>query len=457
MKQLEVQQAHLNSMYEFTTSLGSDLSSANAMAFNKRYSAITLNRSLLSSTYMEDGIVQVLIDQPVDDAFRGGIKPITDELSPDELQELQSAIEEMDILDTYKQGLKWARLFGGSGIIINAGQDMRQEFNIEAIKADTPLAFYAADRWELSYAPYGMNALDQLEMNNPTLTSEHPYNYYGHVLHRTNVIKLMGKTAPSLLRGQYGGWGMSEMEKLVRSYNQYLKHQNVTYELLDEAKLDIYKISGFNSAIATSRGAQQTAQRIQYASQIKNYQNALTMDKEDDYEQKQINFAGLSDILTQIRIGLACDLRMPMTKLFGISPSGLNASGEEEIENYNSMIETEIRSKVKQGLVLILKILCKKLFDYVPEKMSFEWHPLREQSAAEQSAVKTETLNRVISAYSNGLISSDAAIQQLNAAKVFDLDLKEGEALSLEEMSEISAGQLGKEVQKVKADSGSGK
>lgn len=141
MKQLEVQQAHLNSMYEFTTSLGSDLSSANAMAFNKRYSAITLNRSLLSSTYMEDGIVQVLIDQPVDDAFRGGIKPITDELSPDELQELQSAIEEMDILDTYKQGLKWARLFGGSGIIINAGQDMRQEFNIEAIKADTPLAF----------------------------------------------------------------------------------------------------------------------------------------------------------------------------------------------------------------------------------------------------------------------------------------------------------------------------
>lgn len=435
---------HTNSMFEFSQSIGSDLSSANAMAFNKRYAAITLNRSLLSSTYMEEGIVQVLIDQPVDDAFRGGIKVLTEELSADELAELQNALEEDDILATYGQGLKWARLFGGAGIIINCGQDMRQELNIESVKQDTPLKFYAADRWELSYAPYGMNALDQLGQDTAEVgTSEHPYNYYGHAIHKSNVIKLNGKLPPSLLRGQFGGWGMSEMEKLVRSYNQYLKHQNVTYELLDEAKVDVMKIAGFNSAIATSMGAQQTAQRVGYAAQIKNYQNALVIDKEDDYEQKTMNFAGLSEVLNQIRIGLACDLRMPMTKLFGISPGGLNASGEEEIENYNSMIETEIRSKVKAGMILILKIMCKKLFDYIPEKISFEWKPLREESSIEVSARKTDTLNRVITAFGNGLMTSEKAVQELNAAKVFDLDLKEGEALSLEDASALSASKVG--------------
>jgi phage-related protein (TIGR01555 family) len=431
---------HTNSMLEFSQSLGSDLSSSNTMAFNSRYAAITLNRSLLSSKYMEEGIVQVLIDQPVDDAFRGGIKINSEELSPDELKELQNAIEEEDVLSTYAQGLKWARLFGGAGIIINAGQDMRQEFNIDAIKADTPLKFYAADRWELSFAPYGMNALDQIAQDKADIgTAEHPYNYYGHVIHKTNLIKINGKLPPSLLRGQFGGWGMSELEKIVRSFNQYLKHQNVTFELLDEAKVDVMKITGFNTAISTSKGAQQTAQRVGYAAQIKNYQNALVIDKEDDYEQKQINFAGLSEVLTQIRIGLACDLRMPMTKLFGISPSGLNASGEEEIENYNSMIETEIRSKVKANMVYILKIMCKKLFDYVPEKISFDWQPLREQSAQEQSVIKTENLNRVITAYTNGLVTGEKAIQELNSSKVFNLDLDENEALSLDEITKTDS------------------
>jgi phage-related protein (TIGR01555 family) len=402
------------------------------MAFNKRYGAVTLNRSLLSSTYMEEGIIQVLIDQPVDDAFRGGIKIHSDEIDAEDIKRLQQTIDEQDILNTYGQALKWARLFGGAGVIINAGQDMRQPLNLERIKETTPLAFYAADRWELSYTPEGMNQLDQFKEE----TSEHPYNYYGHVMHKSNVIKLNGKLPPSLLRGQFGGWGMSEIEKIVRSYNQYLKHQNVTFECLDESKVDVFSINGFNAAIATSNGAQKTAQRIGMAAQLKNFQNALVIDKEDSYEQKTMNFGGLAEILNQIRIGLACDLRMPMTKLFGISPSGLNASGEEEIENYNSMIETEIRSKVKGGLILMLKILCKKLFNYIPDNLSIEWAPLREQDAQEQSLIKTDNLNRVISAYTNGLMSGEKAVETINTAKVFDVEIEENEIV---ELSEIAA------------------
>jgi phage-related protein (TIGR01555 family) len=425
---------HNNSLLDFTQSLGAESSAANTMAFNKRYGAITLNRALLSSTYMEEGIVQVLIDQPVDDAFRGGIKIKCDEMSGDEIKELEQAIDQEQILDTYAQGLKWMRLFGGAGIIINIGQDMRQPLNIESIKDNTPLKFYAVDRWELSYTPYGMNALDQMG----DMTAEHPYNYYGHVMHHSNVIKLNGKLPPSILRGQFSGWGMSELEKIVRSFNQYLKHQNVTFELLDEAKIDVMKIAGFNIAIASTKGAQKTAERIGLAAQVKNFQNALVIDKEDEYEQKSMNFSGLSEILNQIRIGLACDLRMPMTKLFGISPSGLNASGEEEIENYNSMVETDIRSKVKSGLITMIKILCKKKFDYIPENINFEWKPLREQSSQEVSVLKNEVINRVTNCFLNGLITNKKAIEIINNEKVFSIELDSSESLSLEDRVNIT-------------------
>lgn len=414
---------------------GAELSKADTMAWNNRWSSVTLNRSLISEMYQEHGYIQVIVDQPVDDAFRGGIDILCEEFDEVDLKKLTSYIDEHNILITYGKGLKWNRLFGGAGIIINAGQEMDKPFNIEAINENTPLEFYACDRWELSYAPSGM-FLDQFSKDK----YETPFNYYGHVLHASNVIKLMGKEAPSLIRGQFGGWGVSEIERLVRPYNQFLKHQDVVFELLDEAKVDVFKIQGFNSALTTRNGAQITAKRISAAAKIKNYQNALVVDKEDDYEQKQMQYGGLSDVLQQIRIDLACEARMPMTKLFGISAAGFS-SGEDDIENYNAMIETEIRSKVKAGLLLMIKICCKKLFGFVPDSIDFAFKPLRIMSARDESQLKTETLARIMEAQRGGLMSNVAAVDQINAAKIFAMNVSPEESVSLDELSDMKADQ----------------
>lgn len=410
---------------------GAELSKANTLAWNNRYSALTLNRSLISTLYQEHGIVQVLVDQPVDDAFRGGITIVSEELDETDLKALYKYIDENSILLTYAQALKWARLYGGGGVIINSGQPTDKPLNIDAINEKSLLEFYAADRWELSYMPAGLG-LDQFA----TEERDTPFNYYGHSLNKTHVIKLNGKIAPSLIRGQFGGWGVSELERLVRPYNQFLKHQDVVFELLDESKVDVFKIQGFNSSIASRDGAMLTSRRINVASKIKNYQNALVVDKEDDYEQKTLSFGGLSEILTQIRIDLASECRMPMTKLFGLSASGFN-SGEDDIENYNAMIESEIRSKIRQGLHLMLKLCCQKLFGFVPEHLDFNFKPLRIMSEKDESQIKNEILTRVLEGYRTGIMSVDAAIAQLNTAKVYPVDLKETEALDLEEVADM--------------------
>lgn len=428
----------INSMMDFTQSLGANVSQTDALSFNNRFHSITLNRALLSQTYLEHGIIQVVIDQPIDDAFRGGIIIKCPELSADDIKELDSYLSNEQILETYSQALKWARLYGGSGILINAGQDLTKPLNINSIKETTPVEFYAADRWELSYSPSGMSLLDQLKSED---TLDCPYNYYGHTIHKDNVIKLKNKDAPSLIRGQFGGWGVSELEKMIRSYNQYLKHQNITYECLDEAKLDVFRISGFNSAIATRDGAQKTATRVSLAAKIKNYQNALVMDIEDEYEQKTLAFAGLAEILTQIRIGLACDLRMPMAKLFGLSAAGFS-SGEDDIENYNAMVESDIRSKCKSGLIKILNIACQKVLGHIPENITFDFKPLRIMTNQQESMVKTDALNRITTAVNSGLCTSEKAVELINTEKIFAIDLEESEAISLEDLKAMGIDQM---------------
>jgi len=50
------------------------------LAESSSYTPLTLNRILLSYSFMSIGLIQTVIKQPVEDAFRGGIEIISDEL-----------------------------------------------------------------------------------------------------------------------------------------------------------------------------------------------------------------------------------------------------------------------------------------------------------------------------------------------------------------------------------------
>lgn len=392
-----------------------------------RYYLVSNNRILLSHAYAEIGIVQTLIDQPVEDAYRNQIIIKSEQLDEKDIKELNSYLERENVLNTLIQARKWARLFGGGGIIVNCGQKADEELNINAINEKTPLEFYDADLWELN------DSTTNFQSQMVKSTNDIPYNYYGVRLHKSRVFRVMGKKAPALVRPKLRGWGMSEVERLVRSINQYLKNQDLIFELLDEAKIDVFKISNYNSSLATREGTEIIARRVQAANTIKNYENALTMDVEDDYQQKQLTFAGLADILNEIRKGIAADLRMPMTKLFGISSSGFNA-GDDDIENYNAMVESEIRSKDKYIIIDILQICCKKLFGFIPDDLQIEFEPLRILTHEQVETVKNHKQNRLINLYDRGLITPEECISGHNSENLTDsLTIDENKLVEQEE------------------------
>ena len=378
---------------------------------NTRWNLISNYRSVLSEAYAEYGIVQTLVEQPVSDAFSRGFDIDTEELSVDQKKELQTYLERYQIIQTIQKAIGWSRLFGGGGVIVVTDQKPDTPLDISKINKDTPLSFVDADMWELYK--------DTTNIWNPTIDTndERKFSYYGINLHRSRVFPIMGKEAPSFIRPRLRGWGMSELERVVRSINSYLKNQDLIFELLDEAKIDVYQLNGFNRAMLTPQGSRGAEERVRISNTLKSYLNALVLDVTDKYEQKQLSFNGLSDILNQIRQGVAADLKMPMTKLFGVSAAGFN-SGEDDIENYNAMIESEIRSKVKYIVVQVLEICCQKLFGFVPKNLNITFKSLRILSAEQEENMKNSQFNRLIQAYANGLLSAGDAMVGCNSANL---------------------------------------
>lgn len=412
--------------YGLGTTFGStQVSQVQTLFKNNRWYLVSNIRQVLSELYVEHGIVQTLVDLPVDDAFRGGIEVICDELSQEDIEELNYRLERDGILESFSQAKKWTRLFGGGALLIINNDDPKTPFDVHNVKQGDNIVFKPVDMWELYY---GVTNVDNLQ--DPGEIDKHPdyYNYYGKQVHHSRVLRMNGKEAPSLIRPKLRGWGVSIIEPVVRSYNQYLKSVNLSFEVLDEFKVDIYGIEGFNTALMSPNGSDKVTKRVQMANMLKNYQNALVMDNKDKFESKQISFTGMAEIMREIRMQIAADLRMPLTKLFGMSAAGFN-SGEDDIENYNAMIETEIRSKSRKDLLKVIEICCAMWFGYVPENLKIDFEPLRVLSAEQEENIKGAKLQRIVTCMQAGVITPIEAKQAINKEMLLPVSIEENDEL----------------------------
>jgi phage-related protein (TIGR01555 family) len=400
------------------------ISNVNTLERNLRYYMVSNFRQMLSQAYVEIGLVQGICDIPVDDGLRGGVELKSKQLDEEQIAELALSLDRDDDLTTVGQAAKWNRLFGGAGILILTDQDPEEPFNLNEVGPDDRLDFRAVDMWELFWDKQNTEGYD------PAIQSQdfEFYSYYGEKIHKSRVMRLKGMTAPSFVRPRLRGWGFSVVEILVRSINQYLKATDLGFEVLDEFKLDVYKIKNLTNTLMSPIGSQKVRERMQIANYLKNYQNALIMDSEDDFDHKQLSFAGLAEAMSGIRQQVASDMRMPMLKLFGMPASGMNASDEESLEVYNSMVESQVRNKLKYDILRVCEIKCQKLFGFVPDDLSLTFKPLRVLSAVDEENVKTQKFQRLLQAKQAGELTTEEFRDACNKGGLMDVMLDTSDA-----------------------------
>lgn len=377
------------------------LSQVDTLFKNNRWYLISNMRQPLSEIFCEHGLIFTICTVPVDDAFRGGVNIKTAQLSTEQVVELEAEMDRNDDLGRMAQANVWNRLYGGAGVIVLTDQDPETPLNWKAINKDTPLEFKDCDMWELFWDLQNVEGFDAGIANIPEFEF---YSYYGIKIHKSRVMRLKGIAAPSFIRPRLRGWGLSVLEMLIRSVNQYLKSTDLVFEVLDEFKIDVFKIDGLSNTLLSKDGSRKVRNRIQDTNLQKNYQHAITMDSKDDYIQKELSFTGIAETQAGIRMQIASDMRMPLTKLFGTSAQGFS-SGEDDIENYNAMIESSIREKAKYYIVQMIQIRCQKMFGFVPTDLSIEFQSLRILSAEQQETVKTQQFTRLMQALTIGAIS----------------------------------------------------
>lgn len=363
------------------------LTSGGVIAYNITPMYFTYDWMLLTNAYKSIGFIQTAINQIIDDAFRNdGLIINTKTLDTNELEQLKQALEDNGDIEAIKDAIRWGQLYGGGTVMAVTDQDPTLPLDKKQLKGKR-LKFLASDRWHCTTSGVNINVAKQFTYT----TSPAEDGTTIMTFDASRVGLFTGLKCPDHIRLIMQGWGLSIFEAIISPLTQYLKSMAVALELLDEAKIDVIKILDLASTLMTPDGEDIIRRRLALVTENKNYKSSIAMDAQDDYQQKQISFSGLPEMIEKIQYLICSALKRPYSKVFGKGSSGFS-SGEDDLENYNTIVDSEIRTPATALIKWVVDLRCCQLFGRELPDFRPDWKPLRTMSEKDEADIKSKKL-----------------------------------------------------------------
>lgn len=230
-------------------------------------------------------------------------------------------------------------------------------------------------------------------------------------IHPSRLVILQGAEKPDLELGIGDGWGDSVLLAISKAIKDADASAANIASLVFEAKVDVIKIPNFMSSLADPEYEQKVLQRLTLAAMAKGVNGALLLDAEEEYEQKQAQFGGLVDLLMgfmQLTSG-ASDI--PMTRLLGQSPGGLNASGESDLRNYYDRISSNQELVLQPSLQILDECLIRSALGNRPAEVFYNWRSLWQTTDTERATIGKTTADTIKTIADTRLIPESVLVQ----------------------------------------------
>lgn len=385
------------------------------------YSLQRLSRDFnqLNALYRESWIIRRIIDVIPSDMLKNWIT-ITSGIDPDVEKKLSISLRRTQLIDKLKRGMQWGRLYGGAlGVMLvkHQGYNLSQPLRLDWIMPGDFAGLLIFDRWN------GVNPSSELieDISDPDYgfpkyyTVTDPAGGGSVKIHHSRVIRFTGNTLPFWEEIAEMQWGASVVESI---FDELRKRDNVSWniaQLTFMANIRVLKMQDLGQLLAATDSESQAEllRTLEAQNMLLNNMGMQVMDAADGLETHQYTFGGLADCYQQFIMDISGAAEIPVTKLFGRSPSGLNATGESDLQNYYDMIAEKQEAVLRPILNKVLPPFIISTIGSLPEDFDFDFDPVAEPSDKERADLAKCGTDNVVAAYNAGLISQRTALQEL--------------------------------------------
>ena len=377
---------------------------------------MTDNYALLNSLYRDNWVVQNVVGIIPDDMTKKWFA-LAGAVGPEHLKELDRVQRVTALRERVNEGLRWGRLYGGAaGLIMIRGQEgmLGQPLELESIYPGTFQGLYILDRWQ-GVVP-GMELV--FEGGEPVPAYYSITDARGNTVakvHHSRLVRFTGRDLPFLERVAELYWGESEVEAL---YNDVVKHDNVAANmaaLTFRANVDTMEVQNLDQLFSVTSGEQQRRfwNVMQAQSVMKSNFGMQLVNRGDQIKNTQYTFTGLQEVYDSMCLDLSGASRIPVTKLFGRSPAGMNATGESDLRNYYDYVDTLREAKLRPILEKLLPVLAMSAWGAVPDGLDITFPPLWTPTAAEVAEIALKKAQAIRDTFQAGLFRADTAQREL--------------------------------------------
>lgn len=380
---------------------------------------MTQNYQLLTSLYRDNWIVQNIVATIPDDMIRKWYD-VNTAAAPDYIDELRKLETRTQLRKRLLTGMYWGRLYGGAvGVILIKGHDdLGQPLDVGTILPGSFLGLTILDRWTGVY-PESALVSDPADPDFGlpeyyTIRDDENGNLAVRV-HHSRVVRFIGRELPWLEQVTEVYWGESELEAI---YSEIVRRDNVAANIASltfRANVDYMEMEGLDMLLGVGNTEMQRRFWNTLAAQsvIQSNFGTRIMNKGDQVHNTQYTFTGLPEVYDRVMMDVAGAARTPVTKLFGRSPAGLNATGEADMQNYYDYIDGLRETQLRPIIERLLPVMAMSAWGMIPDDLQIDFSPMSTPNAVETADIADRKTGAVLAAYQADLIDKETALQEL--------------------------------------------
>lgn len=377
----------------------------------------TRNRAVLEAAYRGNWICRTVVDCVAEDMTRAGVTINTDGLKPDEQEKLQKAMQRLKIWTVLCDGMRWGRLYGGAVVVIMIkGQSMSQPLDMATVSKGTFAGLIALDRWQVTPS---LN--DHVTELGPDLGRPKYYEVNqgaqalpGQKIHYTRLFRMEGDPIPYFQRLTEMGWGCSVLEALWDRLIAYDSTTEGAAQLVYKAHLRVFSVEGLREIMLNPKAFEGLKKQVEFMRQTQSNEGVTMIDKNDEFTPHSYTFAGLPDLMLQFAQQISGGSQIPMVRLYGQSPAGLNSTGESDLRTYYDNVSRSQATDLAGPLDTVFELLAlSELGKELPDGFAYNWNPLWQLRAEEKANIAKITTETIKAASDACLVPDAVAMREL--------------------------------------------
>ncbi|CAI3952517.1 DUF1073 domain [Commensalibacter communis] len=238
----------------------------------------------------------------------------------------------------------------------------------------------------------------------------------GQQIHASRMISMVSQPVPDILKPAYNFGGVPLAFMCKPYVDNWLRTRQSVADLIKSFSTMVLKT---DLSQLLSPGCEELSKRAELMAAYRDNRGLQIVDKDsEDLANIATPLSGLDKLQAQSQEHLASISGIPLVKLLGITPSGLNASSDGEIRCFYDKISALQQSVLRQPIQTILNIVQLHLFGIVDPNLTFEFNSLWQLDEVQQSQVDVNTA-KILADYSDMGAVDTKKIKEIISRKNF--------------------------------------